>query len=126
MNIKEMIKNLQEFADDPEKAAVIFSVILKSKNPDIIQRALELYVLLVLNHAEEISKELNEERDRDRTYEQIIEDLQIQLAKRDHDEYDLKRIKRKDQAYKWRDHIKDYHIKSPNLKDYTYLLEDLK
>lgn len=79
MNIGEMTKNLQELVDDPEKAAVIFSVILKSENTDIIQRALELYVLLILNHAEEISTLLNEEHDREQTYEQIIERLEHEI-----------------------------------------------
>lgn len=111
MNIKEMTKNLQEFVEDPEKAAIIFKVILKSKDPDIIQRALELYVLLILNHAEDINKALNDNHDREESYEQRIRNLERQLVSYEKDKEECKeeRIKRdydrykrrKEQIYKW-------------------------
>lgn len=88
MNIKEMTKNLQELVEDPEKAAIIFKVILKSGNQDIIQRVLELYVLLVLNHAEEITKAFDAEHDKEESMEQIIRRLERELDN-------------KNRGYKW-------------------------
>lgn len=131
MNIKEMTKNLKEFVEDPEKAAIIFKVILNSKDPDIIQRALELYVLLILNHSEDISKALNEEHDREESYEQIIRNLERQLIdyksdkeERKKHEYDYDRYRRRqEQDYKWE------YRSSPDLKDYEHLKDifrDLK
>lgn len=79
MNIQEMTQILQELVDDPEKASVIFNVILESGNPDIIQRTLELYALLILNHGEEIQKALDEEHDREQSYAEIIDRLEREL-----------------------------------------------
>ncbi len=87
MNIEEMTKNLQELVEDPEKAAIIFKVILKSGNQDIIQRALELYVLLVLNHAEEITKAFDAEHDKEESMEQIIRRLEHELRDKNKDHW---------------------------------------
>ena len=49
-----MAEVLGDLVSDKEKAAIIFKTILESNNPDIIQRALELYCLLILHHGEDI------------------------------------------------------------------------
>lgn len=69
MNINEMTQNLQDLVDNPDKAAIIISVILESENKDIIQRALELYVLLILHHSDEIQEALNQKHDEQQSYE---------------------------------------------------------
>ena len=101
MNIEEMTKNLQELVDDPKKAAIIFKVILASGNPDVIQRALELYVLLVLNHAEEIEKALNEEHDNEQSHDEIIRRLERELHDIGKDRDYRDRSNRQREVSKW-------------------------
>ena len=101
-------------------------MILKSGHRDISPRALELYVLLILNHAEDIEKAFNAEHDREQSYEQIIDRLERELGGyKKNREYDYDQIRRqKEQWKKWED-----YTSPPEMKDYTYLeglLKDLE
>ncbi len=109
MRIDEMINQLDELVSDPEKAAVIFKTILESDNPDIIQRTMELYVLLILHHGEDIQKALNDETDKQESYEDIIRKLEQDLSKhqKDHDYYKQLQREKEAAANDWDEIMKD-------------------
>ena len=112
-----MTENLRELVDDPRKASIIFDVILSSENPDIIQRTLELYVLLILHHADAIQKALDNKHDQNQEYEQIIDRLEQQQSELEQENARLDRLCRNRDYF---DHTKKERWTTKTWEEYKH------